>query len=87
MTHARPEGGNRHDTLAGVTGRSGRGTARQTIRVDESLWERFEAARQQAGATDRSAVIREFIRWYVHERGDKGKPVQMPKRPARAPEG
>jgi metal-responsive CopG/Arc/MetJ family transcriptional regulator len=64
-----------------MTGRSGRGTARQTVRVDEALWKRFGDARERAGAKDRSAVIREFIRWYVRDRDEQGRPVPMPKRP------
>lgn len=75
MTHATPLSTDRHDTVTTVTGRSGRGTARQTIRVDEALWEHFGAGAEQMGA-DRSAVLREFIRWYVREPGAK-----MPKRP------
>ena len=72
MTHATPETENRHDTLAAVTGRSGRGTARQTVRVDEDLWARFGAVADP----DRSAVLREFIAWYVREPGAK-----LPARP------
>lgn len=74
MTHATPESPPRHDTLSAVTGRSGRGTARQTIRVDEALWERFGAL---VPGGNRSDVVREFIRWYVREGG-----ARMPKRPA-----
>lgn len=74
MTHASPEARNRHDTLAPVTGRSGRGTARQTIRVDETLWEQFG----ELAEPDRSTVIREFIRWYVGQADAKA-----PKRPAK----
>jgi hypothetical protein len=76
MTHATPETANRHDTLTGVTGKSGRGTARQTIRVDEALWDRF-AEVATLDETDRSAVLREFIRWYIGEPG-----ADMPQRPA-----
>lgn len=75
MTHATPERENRHDTLSGVTGRSGRGTARQTVRIDEALWERFGAVAESQD-TDRSALLREFIAWYVRDQGAK-----MPKRP------
>jgi antitoxin component of RelBE/YafQ-DinJ toxin-antitoxin module len=59
-----------------VTRRSGRGTARQTIRIEEDLWARFAAACEQTG-TDRSTAIREFVAWYVREPGTK-----LPKRPA-----
>jgi hypothetical protein len=75
MTQATPETAERHDTLTGVTGRSGRGTARQTIRVDEALWDRFAEA-ATVDESDRSAVLREFIRWYIREPGAK-----MPRRP------
>lgn len=69
----------RHDTrtattLAAVTGKSGRGTARQTIRMDEALWEKLDAAAKAVG-TDRSTYIREFARWAVHDKGAK-----MPRR-------
>jgi hypothetical protein len=75
MTQATPETAERHDTLTGVTGKSGRGTARQTIRVDEALWESFGTA---AGSLelDRSAVLRDFMRWYAREPGAK-----LPRRP------
>lgn len=74
MTHATREPENRHDTLPAVTGRSGRGTARQTIRVDETLWERFGQFAAGKGS-DRSTVLRDFIRWYVAEPD-----AQMPER-------
>lgn len=75
MTHATSRETNRHDTLTPVTGRSGRGTARQTIRVDEDLWGRFGAIAEP----DRSTVLRDFIAWYVRESGAK-----MPQRPGPA---
>jgi hypothetical protein len=75
MTPARLPPRERHDTLSPVTGRSGKGTARQTIRVEESLWDRFATASENAGS-DRSSVLRDFIRWYVREPRAK-----MPKRP------
>lgn len=75
MTHASISAGRRHDTLTPVTGRSGRGTARQTIRVDEDTWEKFGTRAQAAGA-DRSAVLRDFIRWYNREPG-----ARIPRRP------
>lgn len=65
----------RHDTLAVVTGRVGKGTARQTIRVDEVLWDSFGEATGADGG-GRSGVLRDFMRWYTHEKGAK-----MPKRP------
>ena len=75
MTHASLGEPNRHDTLAVVTGRSGRGTARQTIRVEEALWNRFGVVATNQG-TDRSALLREFIAWYLRTPGAK-----LPKRP------
>jgi hypothetical protein len=74
MTQARGRRHSRHDTFADVTGRSGRGTARQTIRVDEDLWQQFG----EVADPDRSTVLRDFIRWYVGEQGAKA-----PKRSAR----
>ncbi|MFD2421634.1 hypothetical protein [Amycolatopsis pigmentata] len=59
-----------------MTSRSGRGTARQTIRVDEDLWNDFGAAVEAAGAKDRSTVLREFMRFYARQPGAK-----LPKRP------
>lgn len=56
----------RHDTLSAVTGRSGRGTARQTIRLDEDLWTRLDEAAKRLG-TDRSTWLREAARWCVGE--------------------
>jgi predicted transcriptional regulator len=47
-----------------VTGRSGRGTPRQTIRIDEDLWTRFGELAAAQGL-DRSALLRQFIRWYL----------------------
>jgi hypothetical protein len=75
MTHATQGPDARHDTLAAVTGKSGRGTARQTIRVDEALWEQF-GERAASVDNDRSALLRDFMRWFVREPGAK-----MPKRP------
>lgn len=54
-----------------------RGTPTRPIRIDPALWERFGEA-TTARETDRSTVLREFIRWYVGEVGAKA-----PKRPAR----
>lgn len=75
------ESSSRHDTrstttVVTVTGKSGKGTARQTIRMDEDLWEELDAA-TKAARTDRSAALREFARWYVHRKGAK-----MPRRPS-----
>jgi metal-responsive CopG/Arc/MetJ family transcriptional regulator len=38
------------------------------------MWERFGEAAQQAG-TDRSTLVREFVRWYLRESDAK-----LPKR-------
>jgi hypothetical protein len=76
MTHVADQSGICHDTLSDVTGRSGRGTARQTVRIDHELWDRFGVAARSSGV-DRSSVLREFVRWYVHEAG-------LPERPAPA---
>jgi metal-responsive CopG/Arc/MetJ family transcriptional regulator len=43
--------------------------------VPEELWIKFGEATGQVG-TDRSAVLRDFIRWYVRERD--GKPPARP---------
>lgn len=51
-------------------------TPRKTVRMEDPLWERFGAV-----APDRSAVIRQFIHWYV---GDEG--WEVPQRPGRKPE-
>ncbi|HET8683355.1 MAG TPA: hypothetical protein VFM54_16035 [Micromonosporaceae bacterium] len=61
-----------------MTSRSGRGTARQTVRIDEGLWEQFGATAEP----DRSTVLREFIHWYVREPSAK-----LPKRPPAPPPG
>ncbi len=50
----------------------GSNTPTRPIRVDPALWEAFGAVADP----DRSAVLREFMRWYVREPGAK-----MPKRP------
>lgn len=48
-----------------------RGTDNVTLRLDPDLWRRFGES-----ATDRSAVLRQFVRWYVREPGAKA-----PRRP------
>lgn len=63
------------NSLINVTGKSGRGTARQTVRVDEDEWEKFDATTKSLG-TDRSAYLREVIRWANGEPG-----AQAPTRP------
>jgi predicted transcriptional regulator len=49
-----------------VSKRSGRGTARQTIRVDELRWERLGEIAEKRG-TDRSALIRDKIDQIIEE--------------------
>lgn len=53
-------------TLIAMTRRSGKGTARQTIRVDHDLWERFGRVADKLGG-DRSAIVREYIQRLVDE--------------------
>lgn len=53
----------------------GRGTPKYGIRVPEDAWNRFGEATTQAG-TDRSAVLRAFIAWYL--RVPDAKPVRRP---------
>jgi hypothetical protein len=57
-----------------------RGTPTRPIRIESGLWERFGEATTAQGV-DRSAVLREFIRWYVREPGAK-----MPQRPGPRPQ-
>lgn len=51
-------------------------TPTRPIRVPLDLWDRFGKAAETQG-TDRSAVLRDFMRWYAHD--DRAK---MPRRPA-----
>lgn len=53
----------------------GRGTHQVTLRVPEDLWIVFGEAAVRAG-TDRSAIMRELIRWYTRQAGAK-----LPDRP------
>ncbi|MEU4410698.1 hypothetical protein AB0F88_39860 [Streptosporangium sp. NPDC023963] len=48
-------------------------TPHRPIRVDDELWEKFG---QLVGERNRAAIVREFIRWFVRERGAK-----LPRRP------
>ena len=52
-----------------------RGTNLQNIRIDRTLWTEAGAAANQRG-TDRSAVIRAFLEWYVGRPG-----ARIPERP------
>lgn len=49
-------------------------TRHRPIRVDQELWDAFGAL---VGDRNRSAVIRDFLRWYIGEPG-----AEMPARPA-----
>lgn len=53
----------------------GANTPTRPIRVDLELWGRAGEA-TAAASTDRSAIIREFLRWYLREPGAK-----LPRRP------
>jgi metal-responsive CopG/Arc/MetJ family transcriptional regulator len=53
----------------------GRGTTKSGIRVPEDLWRRF-GEQATANGTDRSSLLREWIRWYLHDPDAKA-----PKRP------
>ena len=44
----------------------------QRFRLDADRWDRFG----EAAKPDRSAVLREFVRWYIGEKG-----ARLPKRP------
>jgi len=77
MTPASPYPSECHDTVTGVTERSGKGTARQTFRAETTLWQAFGEATQRAG-TDRSEALRAFMRWYLREGG-----AELPERPDR----
>lgn len=49
-------------------------TPHRHLRVDDELWARFSAAVEVAG-TDRSTVLRDFMRWYAKQPGAK-RPVR-----------
>ena len=53
----------------------GRGTPKFGIRVPEVVWQQFGEAVATLG-TDRSAVLREFLAWYLRQPGAK-----LPPRP------
>ncbi|WP_141703724.1 hypothetical protein [Planobispora rosea] len=48
-------------------------TPNRPIRVDAELWDAFGAL---VGPRNRSAILRDFIRWYIRERG-----ARLPDRP------
>lgn len=50
-------------------------TPHRTIRVDDELWTGLGDAASTAGA-DRSALIKQFIAWYLRRPG-----VKLPERP------
>jgi predicted transcriptional regulator len=53
----------------------GRGTPHAAVRIPEDVWRRFHELALAAG-TDRSALIRQFVAWYLREPGAK-----LPDRP------
>ena len=56
-----------------------KGNPRQAFRFDPDLWTLFCATVDVAEPPiDRSEVIRQFVRWYVREKGAK-----LPERPAK----
>jgi len=58
------------------------GTTLRRIRIDSDLWERLdEAAKQADPDTNRSVLVRKFMRWYV------GDIDEMPQRPEPKREG
>lgn len=61
--------------MPAMTGRSGRGTARQTVRIDEGLWEALGRLAQEHG-TDRTAVLRDYVRWTTGD-PDAPEPVRL----------
>lgn len=80
MTPASGSPKNCHDTpetptLTPVTRKQGKGTARQTIRADEGLWEEFGDATSKVDS-DRSTVLRDFMRWFTRRHG-----AELPQRP------
>ena len=54
-------------------------TQPRQIRIPDGDWHDFEAAAIEAGTTS-SALVQNFIRWYLHRPG-----ARMPKRPTSAP--
>jgi hypothetical protein len=61
--------------VTAVTKKVGKGTARQTIRVETEVWEDFGATADRLGS-DRSALIREYILWAIRREG-----ASPPRRP------
>lgn len=53
----------------------GKGTPLRSFRLSEVIWERFGAAAKQAGS-NRVAVLRAFILWYLGYPG-----AELPQRP------
>lgn len=54
-----------------------RGTPKFGIRVSEAVWTRLGEAAARAG-TDRSAVIRALLAWYLREPGASLPPRPLP---------
>lgn len=59
-----------------VTGKSGRGTARQTVRIPDDEWDEFDAACIANGA-ERSAYLLNVVRWALGRPGAET-PVPLP---------
>lgn len=72
MTPASPHPPSRRDTLPTV---SSKGTDLQSFRIDLDLWKRFAEAAKARGS-DRSKVLRDFIREYVGEAAVETEPHQ-----------
>lgn len=53
-------------------------TPHRQFRVEDDAWKKFDAAAKALG-TDRSALLRAFVLWFVHEQDAK-----MPRRPPAA---
>jgi hypothetical protein len=57
------------------------GTPFRRIRLDDDLWDRFDEAVKRADPdSNRSAVVRKFLRWFVGDIDD------MPQRPPKQDE-
>lgn len=54
----------------------GKPTTPRSIRIEDDLWTALEPAARTAHGMDRSGLIRQFVRWYLHIPG-----AQLPRRP------
>jgi hypothetical protein len=73
MTPTSEAPANRHDTLTGVPSK---GTDRKSIRLDDEHWAKLGKSAAATGK-DRTAVLKELIRWFNREPG-----AELPERPA-----